>query len=135
MVLLYFSLIPAFRSFIHPLTIMTAIPLAMIGAIWSLLITNKTQSISANMGLILLAGIVVKNSILLIDFIEKAKERGLSTVEAVRESVRVRTRPILMTAFARRWGCFPSPWNGHRLGAPFSPGRSRHRRSDGFDLF
>ena len=107
MVLLYFSLVPAFQSFIHPLTIMTAIPLAMIGAVWSLLITNKTQSISANMGLILLAGIVVKNSILLIDFIEMAKRRGLSTVEAVRESVRVRTRPILMTAFGTAVGMLP----------------------------
>jgi multidrug efflux pump subunit AcrB len=107
MVLLYFSLIPAFRSFIHPLTIMSAIPLAMIGAIWSLLIANKTQSHAANMGLILLAGIVVKNSILLIDFIEMAKQRGLPTVEAIKESVSVRTRPILMTAFGTAVGMLP----------------------------
>jgi multidrug efflux pump subunit AcrB len=107
MVLLYFSLVPAFRSFVHPLTIMTAIPLAMIGAIWSLLVTGKTQSISANMGLILLAGIVVKNSILLIDFIEMAKGRGMSTRDALRESVRVRTRPILMTAFGTAAGMVP----------------------------
>jgi multidrug efflux pump subunit AcrB len=107
MVLLYFSLIPAFQSFVHPLTIMTAIPLAMVGAVWSLLITNKTQSHAANMGLILLAGIVVKNSILLIDFIEMAKARGLPTVEALRESVRVRTRPILMTAFGTAVGMLP----------------------------
>ncbi|MFH0788169.1 MAG: efflux RND transporter permease subunit [Pseudomonadota bacterium] len=107
MVLLYFSLIPAFQSFVHPLTIMTAIPLAMIGAIWSLLITNKTQSLQANMGLILLAGIVVKNSILLIDFIEMAKTQGMSTVDALRESVRIRTRPILMTAFGTAVGMLP----------------------------
>ena len=107
LVLLYFSLVPAFYSFIHPLTIMTAIPLATIGAIWSLLITGRTQSISANMGLFLLAGIVVKNSILLIDFIEAAKARGLTTAEAVRESVRVRTRPILMTAFGTAAGMLP----------------------------
>ena len=107
LVLLYFSLIPAFQSFVHPLTIMTAIPLAMISAVWSLLITNKTQSHAANMGLILLAGIVVKNSILLIDFIEMAKARGLPTVEALRESVRVRTRPILMTAFGTAVGMLP----------------------------
>jgi multidrug efflux pump subunit AcrB len=107
MALLYFSLVPAFFSFIHPLTIMTAIPLATIGAFWSLLITGKTQSIAANMGLFLLAGIVVKNSILLIDFIEAAKTRGLSTAEALRESVRVRTRPILMTAFGTAVGMLP----------------------------
>ncbi len=107
MVLLYFSLIPAFRSFIHPLTIMSAIPLAAIGAIWSLLITGKHQSTAAFMGMILLAGIVVKNSILLIDFIEIAREKGMSVVDGIRESVRVRTRPILMTAFGTAVGMVP----------------------------
>ena len=107
MVLLYFSLVPAFRSFVHPLTIMSAIPLALIGAMWSLLIAGKQQSMSAFMGIILLAGIVVKNSILLIDFIEMAKEQGASTLEALKNSVRVRTRPILMTAFATAVGMLP----------------------------
>jgi multidrug efflux pump subunit AcrB len=107
MVLLYFSLVPAFRSFVHPLTIMTAIPLALIGAMWSLLIAGKQQSLSAFMGIILLAGIVVKNSILLIDFIEIAKEQGASTLAALKDSVRVRTRPILMTAFATAVGMIP----------------------------
>ena len=59
------------------------------------------------MGVILLAGIVVKNSILLIDFIEMAKEKGATTLEALRESVRVRTRPILMTAFGTAVGMVP----------------------------
>jgi multidrug efflux pump subunit AcrB len=107
MVLLYFSLVPAFNSFVNSLTIMTAIPLAMIGAIWSLLIVGRTQSLQANMGMILLAGIVVKNSILLIDFIEAAKKRGVSTLDALHESVRVRTRPILMTAFGTAVGMLP----------------------------
>ena len=107
MVLLYFSLVPAFRSFVHPLTIMSAIPLALIGAMWSLLIAGKQQSMSAFMGIILLAGIVVKNSILLIDFIGMAKEQGASTLEALKNSVRVRTRPILMTAFATAVGMLP----------------------------
>jgi multidrug efflux pump subunit AcrB len=86
---------------------MSAIPLALIGATWSLLIAGKQQSLSAFMGIILLAGIVVKNSILLIDFIEMAKEQGASTLEALRESVRIRTRPILMTAFATAVGMLP----------------------------
>jgi len=107
MVLLYFSLIPAFRSFRHPLTIMSVIPLAMIGAVWSLLATGKHQSTAAFMGVILLAGIVVKNSILLIDFIEIARERGVPMLDALRESVRVRTRPILMTAFGTAVGMVP----------------------------
>ena len=107
MVLLYFSLAPAFRSFVHPLTIMTAIPLALIGAMWSLLIVGKQQSLASFMGIILLAGIVVKNSILLIDFIALAKEQGASTLQALRDSVRVRTRPIVMTAFATAVGMIP----------------------------
>ena len=85
MVLLYFSLIPAFKSFIHPLTIMVAIPLALIGAVWSLLLAGSQQTTTAFMGVILLAGIVVKNSILLIDFIEVAKEQGATTLEALHD--------------------------------------------------
>jgi len=107
MVFLYFSLIPAFQSFIHPLTIMSVIPLALIGAVWSLLITGKTLSTAAFMGVILMAGIVVKNSILLIDFIESARAKGMQVGQALRESVRVRTRPIMMTAFGTAVGMLP----------------------------
>jgi multidrug efflux pump subunit AcrB len=107
MVLLYFSLVPAFRSFLHPLTIMSAIPLALIGALWSLLATGKTLSTAAFMGIILMAGIVVKNSILLIDFIETARGQGMPVAEALRESVRIRTRPIVMTAFGTAVGMLP----------------------------
>jgi multidrug efflux pump subunit AcrB len=107
LVLLYFSLIPAFRSFLHPLTIMVAIPLGMIGATWSMLLVGKHQCMPAFMGMILLAGIVVKNSILLIDFIEEARGRGEGLEEALKGSVRVRTRPILMTAVGTAVGMLP----------------------------
>jgi len=107
LVLLYFSLIPAFRSFLHPLTIMVAIPLGMIGATWSMLLAGKHQCMPAFMGMILLAGIVVKNSILLIDFIEEARGRGEGLEEALKGSVRVRTRPILMTAVGTAVGMLP----------------------------
>jgi len=107
LVLLYFSLVPAFRSFLHPLTIMVAIPLGMIGATWSMLLAGKHQCMPAFMGMILLAGIVVKNSILLIDFIEEARGRGESLEEALKGSVRVRTRPILMTAVGTAVGMLP----------------------------
>jgi multidrug efflux pump subunit AcrB len=107
LVLLYFSLVPAFRSFLHPLTIMVAIPLGVIGALWAMLITGKHQCMPSFMGMILLAGIVVKNSILLIDFIEEARARGESLDEALVGSVRVRTRPILMTAVGTAVGMLP----------------------------
>lgn len=94
---------------------MSAIPLALNGAVWSLLLTGRQQSTAAFMGVILLAGIVVKNSILLIDFIEVAKEKGASTLEALRDSVRVRTRPIIMTAFGTAVGMLPIAFE-HAIG-------------------
>jgi multidrug efflux pump subunit AcrB len=107
LVLLYFSLVPAFRSFLHPLTIMVAIPLGMIGATWAMLLAGKHQCMPSFMGLILLAGIVVKNSILLIDFIEGARSRGEALEDALIGAVRVRTRPILMTAAGTAVGMLP----------------------------
>jgi multidrug efflux pump subunit AcrB len=107
LVLLYFSLVPAFRSWVHPLIIMSAIPLALIGASWSMLLAGKHGCMPSFMGMILLAGIVVKNSILLIDFIAEARGRGESTLEALIGSVRVRTRPILMTAVGTAVGMIP----------------------------
>jgi len=107
LILLYFSLVPAFKSWIHPLTIMVAIPLALIGAAWSMLLANKHGCMPSFMGMILLAGIVVKNSILLIDFITAAKARGENTYDALIGSVRIRTRPILMTAVGTAVGMIP----------------------------
>jgi multidrug efflux pump subunit AcrB len=107
LVLLYFSLVPAFKSWLHPLTIMSAIPLAIIGAAWAMLLAGKHSCMPSMMGLILLAGIVVKNSILLIDFIATARERGESVHDALIGSVRIRTRPILMTAVGTAVGMIP----------------------------
>lgn len=106
-VLLYFSLVPAFKSWIHPLTILVAVPFGLIGAIWGLLITGLHSNMPGMMGMILLAGIVVKNSILLIDFIAEARARGDSVQDALIGSVRIRTRPILMTAVGTAVGMIP----------------------------
>jgi multidrug efflux pump subunit AcrB len=107
LVLLYFSLVPAFRSWTAPLTIMSAIPLALIGAAWSMLLVGKHGSMPSMMGMILLAGIVVKNSILLIDFIATARAGGAGIKQALVDSVRIRTRPILMTAVGTSVGMIP----------------------------
>ncbi len=106
-ILLFFSLAPAFRSWINPVTIMTAIPLSMIGAAWGLLIVGRHSCMPASMGMILLAGIVVNNSILLIDFIEQARAKGAELKDAIEQAVRVRTRPILMTASGTIVGMLP----------------------------
>ncbi|MEN6622962.1 MAG: efflux RND transporter permease subunit [Smithella sp.] len=107
LILLYFSLVPAFHSFIHPFTIMSAIPFGVIGGIWLLLATGKHSSMSAFVGIILLAGIVVKNSILLIDFILQARRRGDPMEKAILDSVHMRTRPIVMTALGTAAGMVP----------------------------
>ncbi len=107
LILLFFSLAITFRSFINPLVIMVAIPLSMIGAVWGLLITGRHMCMPATMGLILLTGIVVNNSILLIDFIEQALKAGSSLHEAIIGAVQTRTRPIFMTVACTIVGMWP----------------------------
>jgi len=105
--LLFFSLVITFRSWINPIVIMSAIPLAIIGAVWGLLITGRHMCMPATMGMILLTGIVVNNSILLIDFIEQARKRGEDLVSAIQQAVKMRTRPIIMTASCTIVGMWP----------------------------
>ncbi|WP_025323174.1 efflux RND transporter permease subunit [Deferrisoma camini] len=97
-VLLYILLLAMFRSFGHPVTIMTAIPLAVAGAMWGLLLFDKPFCKPAFMGIILLGGTIVNNAILLLDFVLEARRKGVPKDEAIVESVRLRLRPILMTA-------------------------------------
>lgn len=106
-VLLYFLLLAMFRSFGHPLTIMAAIPLAIAGAMWGLLLFDKPMCKPATMGLILLGGTVVNNSILLLDFILEARKRGMSKREAILQSVHLRIRPILITTVSTIVGLTP----------------------------
>lgn len=106
-ILLFFTLVPTFRSWINPVTIMLAIPLSLIGAAWGLVLAGRHACMPANMGMILLAGIVVNNSILLIDFIEQARAKGANIRKAIEEAVRMRTRPILMTATCTIVGMLP----------------------------
>ncbi|MFW5818918.1 MAG: efflux RND transporter permease subunit [Desulfovermiculus sp.] len=107
LVLLYFSLVPIFRSFGQPLTIMVAIPLAFIGVSWGMLLAGKHFCMPASMGMILLSGIVVNNSILLLDFINQAREKGTARHEAIIQAIRTRTRPIVMTALSTMTGMLP----------------------------
>lgn len=103
----YLLLLAQFRSFIHPITIMVAIPLVLIGVALALLLTNKAVSMSALLGLILLVGTVVNNSIILVDFINQARRSGQSRDEAILNTVRVRFRPIMMTTTSTLAGMLP----------------------------
>jgi len=106
-VLLYFLLLAMFKSFRHPFTIMAAIPLAIAGAMWGLLLFDKPMCKPATMGLILLGGTIVNNSVLLLDFILAARKRGAPKNEAILQSVRLRIRPILMTTVSTIVGLTP----------------------------
>ncbi len=103
----YLVLLIQFKSFIQPLTIMTAIPLVLIGVSMALLLSGKSISMPVMLGLILLAGTVVNNSILLIDYILTERQRGLDRKQAVLEAVSARYRPIMMTALSDVAGMLP----------------------------
>lgn len=103
----YLVLVAQFRSFGHPLTIMLAIPLQFIGVGIALLVAGKYLSMPALLGIILLTGTVVNNSIVLIDYILQRTRAGMDLDEAVIESVSVRFRPIMMTALSDVAGMLP----------------------------
>ena len=105
--ILYFLLLAIFKSFSHPITIMAAIPLAIAGAMWGLLLFDKPMCKPAKMGLILLGGTIINNSILLLDFILTKRMLGVAKKEAIIEAVKLRIRPILMTTVSTIVGLTP----------------------------
>lgn len=106
-VVLFILLVAMFKSFLHPFTVMAAIPLAVAGGFWGLLLFDKPMCKPAMMGMILLGGTIVNNSILLLDFIIKARASGMARDEAIMQSVRLRLRPILMTTVSTIIGLSP----------------------------
>ena len=106
--LMYFILVIQFGSFMDPLAILVSLPLSLIGVMLALMIGGKTINIMSMIGVILLAGIVAKNAILLIDFAKWAREKqGMPLREALIEAGAIRLRPILMTTFALIAGMIP----------------------------
>ncbi|MBF0344095.1 MAG: efflux RND transporter permease subunit [Nitrospirae bacterium] len=106
-VMAYMILAAQFESFIHPVTVLLAMPLSFIGAFGALLLTGKTLNIFSFIGLILLMGLVKKNSILIVAYTNTLKERGYKTHDAIIEACPVRLRPILMTTVAMIFGMLP----------------------------
>jgi hydrophobic/amphiphilic exporter-1 (mainly G- bacteria), HAE1 family len=98
--LLYLVMVAQFASFLDPFIIMFAVPLGLIGVFWTLWLTGTTLNIQSFMGIIVMVGIVVSNSILLVDFANQRRREGQELRRAVVESARIRMRPILMTALA-----------------------------------
>ena len=107
LLVVYMVLAAQFESLIHPFTVLLAVPLAVTGALVTLFLTGSTLNLYSQIGMILLIGLASKNSILLVEYANQLRERGLGLLEATLEAGRVRLRPILMTAFATIFGALP----------------------------
>ena len=111
-VLVYLVMVASLGSLRDPFIIVFSLPFAVVGALVALAITDRTLSLSAMMGFLLLIGIVVTNAIVFITFVEQLRERGLGVYDALVIGGRVRIRPILMTAFTTTFALFPLALSG-----------------------
>jgi multidrug efflux pump subunit AcrB len=107
-----------FRSFLQPMIIFSAVPLAIIGSVWMLLITGNTFSFTAFVGLISLTGIVINNSIILVDFANRLRAEGRDTLHAAVEAGKTRFMPIFLTSVTTIGGLLPLTLRGGTLWAP-----------------
>jgi HAE1 family hydrophobic/amphiphilic exporter-1 len=106
--LIYMVMAGQFERFLDPLIVMFAVPVAVVGVVPTLLITNTTFNVQSAMGLVMLIGIVVNNAIVLVDYINLLRrERNMEVHEAVIEAGRLRLRPILMTTLTTVMGLLP----------------------------
>ncbi|EQD24292.1 MAG: Acriflavin resistance protein, partial [Leptospirillum sp. Group IV 'UBA BS'] len=105
-ILIYLLIVAEFESFVTPLVIMSPIPLALIGVIPGHILLGSNFTATSMIGFIALAGIMVRNSILLVDFLHAKRREGVPIRQAILETGAVRTRPILLTAAALIAGSF-----------------------------
>jgi multidrug efflux pump subunit AcrB len=104
---IYIVLASQFNSFKQPIAIMASLPLALIGVMLALWVTQTTLNLFSMIGMVMLMGLVTKNAILLLDFANVARQRGASIKEALLEAGQVRMRPIMMTTSAMIFGMLP----------------------------
>jgi multidrug efflux pump len=105
--IVYLVLAAQFESFVHPLVILVAVALSFTGALLALWATDSTLNLFSKIGLVMLVGLVTKNSILIVEFANQLRDRGDELVAATFEAARTRFRPILMTALATMAGIMP----------------------------
>jgi len=106
-VLLYLILVAQFRSFLDPLLILLAVPPGLAGVMIILAATGTTLNVQSLLGVIMMTGIVVSNSILIVDFTHRLRDEGKPVREAVARACRIRLRPVLMTSMATLFGLLP----------------------------
>lgn len=104
----YMVLAAQFESLVHPFTVMLALPLSMVGALGGLLLFGQSLNMFSMIGIILLFGLVTKNSILLVDYANQLRAGGMDKLEAMRTAAPVRMRPVLMTAISMIFGVLPA---------------------------
>jgi multidrug efflux pump len=107
LIFVFMVLAAQFESLLHPFTVLLAVPLAVTGALAALWVAGSTLNVYSQIGMILLIGLVSKNSILLVTYANGLREQGADTLSAMREAGRIRLRPILMTSFASIIGALP----------------------------
>jgi hydrophobic/amphiphilic exporter-1 (mainly G- bacteria), HAE1 family len=107
LVLVYLIMVALYDNYVQPFVVMFSIPVAIIGAFLALALFLQNMSIFAMLGLIMLIGLVVKNAILIVDYINHLRERGMPLIEAITEGTMERFRPILMTTLAMVFAMFP----------------------------
>jgi len=104
----YMVLAAQFESLVHPLTVMLALPLSMVGALGGLLVFGQSLNLFSMIGIILLFGLVTKNSILLVDYANQLRRQGMDKYEAMATAAPIRMRPVLMTALSMIFGVLPA---------------------------
>jgi multidrug efflux pump subunit AcrB len=107
LLLLYLILVAQFRSFLDPLLILLAVPTGLTGVLVALFVTGTTLNVQSLMGVLMMVGMVVSNSILIVEFTHRLQEDGMTVLDAVVNSCRIRLRPILMTSLATIIGLVP----------------------------
>ncbi len=107
LLVVFLVLAAQFESFIHPIIIMTTVPLAVLGALIGLLLTDNSLNIYSNIGLVILVGIASKNGILIVEFANQLRDQGKEFREALIEACDLRLRPVLMTALSTLVGAIP----------------------------
>jgi len=105
--LVYMIMAAQFESLRHPFLILFTLPMGLTGAVWALFLTGQTLNVISVIGMVVLAGIVVNDAIVKIDYTNQLRKRGLGLREAIMEASRVRLRPILMTTVTTVFGLFP----------------------------
>ena len=107
MIVVFLVLAAQFESFVHPFVIMTTVPLAVIGALVGLWMYGMSINVFSQIAAIMLVGLAAKNGILIVEFANQLRDRGVEFREAVVEAAAIRLRPVLMTSFCTAFGALP----------------------------